>query len=258
MNKTVQPASFPCRPLVISGLEQLRKLVSQQAGAQAAVVLIDADSLQEALRICHQVRKAWPALPVLIILPHDRPRERTQALLSGADDCLSRPFDPCELQARMLALLRCTGWPRPGSGGSAVFGRNVVDFVKWRVLRDGKPVPASYKELLLLRYLIERSGTAVSRKELLREVWDYQSTATRTVDVHIAGLRQKLEDNPRTPEYLLTVRGKGYMFRNISSNVRKSLHGEIPFEETVSHETRLLLQEGSSKRTCISTNRDDS
>jgi two-component system alkaline phosphatase synthesis response regulator PhoP len=258
MNKTVQPASFPCRPLVITSLEQVRKLVPQQAGLPAAVVLIEADSLQDALRICHQVRKAWPDSLVLIILPDDRARARTQALLSGADDCLSKPFDPCELQARMVALLRRASCSRPAAGSIVAFGRNTVDFVRWRALRDGKPVPMSYKELLLLRYLIERSGTAVSRKELLREVWDYQSTATRTVDVHIAGLRQKLEDNPRTPEYLLTVRGEGYMFRNISSNVRKSLHGEIPFEETVSHETRLLLQEGSSKRTCISTNRDDS
>jgi DNA-binding response OmpR family regulator len=123
-----------------------------------------------------------------------------------------------------------------------------VDFAKWRVLRDGKPVPVSYKELLLLRYLIEHSGTAVSREELLREVWDYRSTTTRTVDVHIAGLRQKLEDAPRNPEYLLTVRGEGYLFRNVSEHVRRSLHVEVAFNATAAPERRFLLQEGSSQR----------
>lgn len=248
MQKIVPPTSLPCRPIVIAGPEQLWKLTSQPAGSPPTLVLIEADSLQDALRVCRQVRHAWSELPVIIILPDDRPSERTEALLSGADDCLSRPFDPGELQARMAALLRRASCPRPGSGSGAVFGRNTVDFAKWRVLRDGKPVPVSYKELLLLRYLIERSGTAVSREELLREVWNYRSTATRTVDVHVAGLRQKLEDDPRNPEHLLTIRGEGYLFRKVSEHVRKALHVEVPFNETGAPETRLLLQEGSSQR----------
>lgn len=158
-----------------------------------------------------------------------------------------KPCDPSELHARMLSLLRRASRSKLNRTGEATFGRNSVDFVKWRVLRDGKPIAVSSKEILLLRYLITHSGTIVSREELLREVWDYQTTTTRTVDVHIAGLRQKLEENPRDPQYLRTIRGEGYLFSTLPPNVRKALHHEASFDATASDAARLLLQESSSQ-----------
>jgi len=93
------------------------------------------------------------------------------------------------------------------------FGNVQVDFDRGEVLREGTPISLAGRELQLLRYLVERRGTIVSRDELLKNVWEYQSTvSSRTVDVHLAWLRQKLEDNPQVPKHFHTVRGVGYRF----------------------------------------------
>jgi DNA-binding response OmpR family regulator len=88
-----------------------------------------------------------------------------------------------------------------------------IDFKKSQVVKDGKATTMGEREARLLRYLIERKGTAVSRDELLQEVWGYKSVPlTRTVDVHIAWLRQKIEEDPKNPQYIVTVHGQGYRF----------------------------------------------
>jgi len=92
------------------------------------------------------------------------------------------------------------------------FGDIAVDFRKGLVLRRESPVTLTFKELQLLRYLVMRRGSIVSRTELLSAVWGYHGNVTRTVDVHVSSLRQKLEDNPHRPSYIRTVRGKGYVF----------------------------------------------
>jgi DNA-binding response OmpR family regulator len=99
------------------------------------------------------------------------------------------------------------------------FGTIAVDFNRGRMTRTGEPVPIPLKELQLLRYLVAKRGEIVSREELLHEVWDYNTVTTRTVDVHVAGLRQKIEENPRSPRHLLTIRGGGYMFRGESTRI---------------------------------------
>ncbi len=99
------------------------------------------------------------------------------------------------------------------------FGSVVVDFNRARLSRNGEAVAVPLKELQLLRYLVARRGEVVSRDELLREVWDYHTVTTRTVDVHVAGLRQKIEARPRSPLFLLTVRGSGYMFRGDATRI---------------------------------------
>ncbi|MEZ5355872.1 MAG: response regulator transcription factor [Bryobacteraceae bacterium] len=101
------------------------------------------------------------------------------------------------------------------------FGQITVDFNRCRLLRAGSPLAIPLKELQLLRYLVARRGEVVAREELLREVWDYHTVTTRTVDVHVAGLRQKIEEQPRSPRFLLTVRGGGYMFRGDSTRIVK-------------------------------------
>ena len=93
------------------------------------------------------------------------------------------------------------------------FGSVQVEFNRGEVLKNGTPVNLAGKELQLLRYLIDHRGKVLSRDEILQDVWEYQpDVSSRTVDVHIAWIRQKLEDNPQFPKHILTVRGTGYRF----------------------------------------------
>jgi two-component system, OmpR family, alkaline phosphatase synthesis response regulator PhoP len=126
---------------------------------------------------------------------------------------LTKPFEMAELLARIEALLRRA----PATSGVALerfqFGDVLVDARKAEVAKDGVLIELSAKEFHLLRYFIEHRGATISREELLTEVWGYQATpSTRTVDVHVAWLRQKLEPNPRVPQYILTIHGLGYKF----------------------------------------------
>jgi two-component system alkaline phosphatase synthesis response regulator PhoP len=140
--------------------------------------------------------------------------DRVVGLKLGADDYLTKPFETIELLARIEALLR-----RAPSGSSGValeryqFGDITVDVRKAEVTSHGRLLELSAKEFQLLRYFIEHRGATLSRDELLHQVWGYNATpSTRTVDVHVAWLRQKLEPNPRVPQYILTVHGLGYKF----------------------------------------------
>jgi two-component system, OmpR family, alkaline phosphatase synthesis response regulator PhoP len=117
--------------------------------------------------------------------------------------------------ARIEALLRRV--PVHTGQGNHQFGSIAVDMRRAEVTKDGKPVYLSGREFQLLRYFIERTGSTVPRSELLRSVWGYDSnTFTRTVDTHVASLRQKLEDNPKHPELIVTVPGVGYKFMGVS------------------------------------------
>src|SRR5204862_7869538 len=126
----------------------------------------------------------------------------------------TKPFETPELQARVEALLRRA----PATAARAElksydFDAIHVDFVKGRIAKEGKTTPLGERECRLLRYLIERKGIVLSRDELLQEVWGYKEIPlTRTVDVHIAWLRQKIEDDPKAPQFIVTVHGHGYRF----------------------------------------------
>ena len=163
--------------------------------------------------LCREVRRRGVDAPILMLTARGQVVDKVVGLKLGADDYLTKPFEMPELVARLEALLR----RRPSSaqpGGEAYrFGDVFVDFRRAEVTRRGRPIELSAREFKLLRYFIEHRGAALSRDALLAEVWGYDDMPlTRTVDVHVAGLRQKIEANPKLPAFILTVHGLGYKF----------------------------------------------
>ena len=166
------------------------------------------------LDVCRGIRLAGLATPILLLTARGQTVDKVVGLKLGADDYVTKPFDTMELIARIEALLRRSA-VRIGERQDVLqFGSIRVDFPGTQVTRDGDPIYLTAREFQLLRYLIEHSGTTLSRTELLREVWGYEEgTFSRTVDVHVASLRQKLEEAPRRPRMILTVPGMGYKFQ---------------------------------------------
>ena len=166
------------------------------------------------LDVCRDLRQRGVKTPILMLTAKSQVVDKVVGLKLGADDYLTKPFEMMELLARVEALLRRA--PRrsaPANEGSYEFGPIRVDFRSTEVFRDGQAVDLSAREFKLLCYFIEHRGATISRDELLNAVWGYDAMPfTRTVDVHVAWLRQKLEANPRHPQYILTVHGMGYRF----------------------------------------------
>jgi two-component system alkaline phosphatase synthesis response regulator PhoP len=163
--------------------------------------------------VCRSIRRDGMDVLILMLTARTQVSDRVSGLRLGADDYLTKPFDPSELLARVESLLRRTRREKLPPVARFRFGDVQVDFEKAQVLKGDVALNIAVRELQLLRYLIDNRGNVVSREQILKDVWTYQpDVSTRTIDVHIGWLRQKLEDNPQFPKYIVTVRGTGYRF----------------------------------------------
>ena len=165
--------------------------------------------------VLRDLRQRAVETPVIMLTARGQVVDTVVGLKLGADDYLAKPFEMMELLARIEARLRRrvaapAAFP---TGEGYQFGDVRVDYRSAEVFRGDRTVELSAREYQLLRYLIEHRGETISRDQLLNEVWGYNAMpSTRTVDVHVAWLRQKIEPNSRHPQFLLTVHGLGYRF----------------------------------------------
>ena len=188
-------------------------LASASSGGYDLIVLDVMLPRMNGFDVCREVRQRGVTTPILMLTARGQVVDKVVGLKLGADDYLTKPFETIELMARLEALLRRQpSRPHPGSEVYR-FGDIVVDFRRAEVRRAGQPVDLSAREFKLLRHFVEHRGATLSRDQLLADVWGYDETPlTRTVDVHVAGLRQKVERNPKSPEFIVTVHGLGYKF----------------------------------------------
>jgi two-component system alkaline phosphatase synthesis response regulator PhoP len=162
--------------------------------------------------VLRELRQRGHETPVIMLTARGQVVDKVVGLKLGADDYVTKPFEMVELLARIEAKLRRAPAPAQPVDGYQ-FGEVRIDFRRAEVSRNGEPIDLSAREFQLLKYFIEHRGATLTREELLNEVWGYNSMpSTRTVDVHVAWVRQKIEPNPRHPQFILTVHGMGYKF----------------------------------------------
>jgi DNA-binding response OmpR family regulator len=165
---------------------------------------------KDGFEVCREIRRSGQRVPIIILTAKTQDSDKVLGLELGADDYVTKPYNPRELRARIKAILRRSGSDLPELYS---FGNVEVDFTRHEVRRAGKPVPLTHMEFKLLTALIRRKGQVLSRDQLLNEAWGLDSVVTdRAVDTHIANLRKKIERKPTHPRYLITVHGVGYRF----------------------------------------------
>src|SRR5690625_48982 len=169
------------------------------------------------LEVCKQLRIQKNDVPILILTAKDSEKNRIEGLELGADDYLTKPFSPKELNARIRAILRRINRQQQVKGNDRINNKVIViddleiNESRFEVKFKGEKLTLTRKEYELLVYLAKHKGQVLSRKELLKEVWEYNFVGdTRIVDVHISRLRDKIETNKSRPIYIHTVRGFGY------------------------------------------------
>jgi DNA-binding response OmpR family regulator len=166
----------------------------------------------DGLDVCKQLRAERNLTPILMLTAKSQEVDKVLGLELGADDYVTKPFSPRELQARVKALLR-RGRPADGSVERAAFGDVDVDFKGYSATKNGEPVDLTVREFELLRLLVSHPGEVLHRDTILNEVWGKEGDVfPRTIDTHVVHLRQKLEEDPAQPRYIVNVRGIGYKF----------------------------------------------
>lgn len=188
--------------------------VANAIGVAVDLVLLDVVLPgMDGFHVLAEIRRARPTLPVIMVTARGAENDRVSGLRNGADDYVVKPFSPKELLARVEAVLRRSA-ERPLDVACVELAGRRIDLERREVRHaDGAVEPLSEREADLLRYLASCAGRAVSREELLRSVWglDPRGVETRTVDMHVVRLREKLRDDPAEPVVIVTVRAKGYM-----------------------------------------------
>ena len=168
--------------------------------------------LMSGIDVCRTLRTRGIETPILMLTARNQEIDKVSGLEVGADDYVTKPFSIMELLARIRAHLRRAA-KQVGDIESFVFGDVELDFKKYAARKGGQVLDLSPREFEILRYLIRRRGEIVTRDELLDKVWGYDSNpVTRTVDNHIARLRQKIEPDPSAPQYIITAHRLGYRF----------------------------------------------
>ncbi len=183
-------------------------------GSAVDLVLLDVlMPKMDGFTVLEMLRQSRPALPVIVLTAKGTEEDRVRGLKSGADDYVVKPFSARELLARVEAVLRRSP-SRPDLVGLLELRGRVIDFARREIrFDDGARVEISERESEILHYLAANRGRAIGREELLSRVWglDPRGLQTRTVDMHVARLRERLRDSLEAPEVILTVRSKGYM-----------------------------------------------
>ena len=205
--------------LTISGYEALEAGDGEAGAARALdgcadLVLLDVLLPRlDGFEVLRRIRQARPALPVIMLTARGTEEDRVRGLRGGADDYIVKPFGASELLARVEAVLRRSPGRPSGCTSITVAGRRIDFDRREATLPGGATAPLSQKEADLLAYLAAHADRAVTREELLANVWgiDPRGVQTRTVDMHVARLRESLADDPADPAIILTVRAKGYM-----------------------------------------------
>lgn len=201
--------------LVRAGHQVLEAATAAEAWVllgQADLVLLDWMLPDEpGVRLLERLRSdsRYETLPVLMLTARSGESDRVEGLTRGADDYLTKPFSTPELLARVQALLR-----RSGRSGRIERGRLVLDLERHQAYLHDTPLDLTRREFELLAFLARHPGRVYTREELLERVWGQEFMGTaRTVDQHVAQLREKLREDPKSPLYLETLRGVGYRFR---------------------------------------------
>jgi DNA-binding response OmpR family regulator len=165
---------------------------------------------KDGYQVCRELRKRGVHTPIIMLTARAQDAEKVLGLELGADDYVTKPFNPMELRARIKAVLRRT---RGDSPPAYRFGDLDVDFQRCEVRRSGTVVDLSTIEFRLLTAFIEKRGTVLRRDQLLSRVWGPGVHVTdRAVDNHVVGLRRKIEPDPAAPQFVVSVRGVGYRF----------------------------------------------
>lgn len=168
---------------------------------------------ENGLAVCEKLRAEGRTTPILMLTARRQTSDKVTGLRAGGDDYLTKPFQMAELLARIEALLRRSSRAPGATEEVYQLGELRIDLRRTEVSRDGRPIELSAMEFKLLCYFLEHRGATISREELLREVWGYDAVvSSRTVDMHIAWLRQKLEKDPKNSRLILTIVGLGYKF----------------------------------------------
>ncbi|MCL5263900.1 MAG: response regulator transcription factor [Chloroflexi bacterium] len=203
--------------VAFDGMEALDKARQEQPD----LILLDVMLPKlDGLEVCRVLRKDM-TVPILMLTAKGEEFDRVLGLELGADDYMTKPFSMRELVTRIKAMLRRVRMARDEAAAAQLPPSKVltirdleIDLAQHTILQKGKPLNLTPKEYDLLAFLVTNRGQVFAREALIERVWDYSYAGdSRTVDVHIKGLREKIEPNPKDPQYIETVRGVGYRFR---------------------------------------------